>query len=273
MRVTLESLSRIVFLYGFCARLALAQEASPLPSPPPPPGLNPFCDVSARAEPWDLASNKPSATAAADALAIQLFSQRPSRLDAHVTLIGDRDAYDAFLPRVALSGEPFTLASQTYVVLLSRSVAIRYVYVDAYAADGKTVSCPSQPSEVLPSQTSLWHPPAPLSFNRSSAVSLGALPAVPCGNVIQEARLVQGAQPRYPLAASSQSSGPVRTSEIHVYLDANGNLVKSFVYRSSGYRFLDDAALIAAQRSRYAPRTFLCIPVVGEYLFRMDFRP
>jgi hypothetical protein len=235
----------------------------------PPSWLDPFCAVSVQAVPWNLAGNAPAPQAAADGLAIVIFSQAAAKLDVHVTLIGSVYAYDAFLKGATLSGSPPGLRSPTYVVRLGKPDSIRYAYIDSYAAKGAAATtCPSEPLEIHTWQDSVWHPVPPGAHATAfPAVYLQTLPAPTCGQIFRYPSVTRASQP------PPQRVDAPRSSEIVAFVNASGDVVKTYVYRSSGVDYLDTAAALAAQRSSYAPGQLLCVPVVGSFVFRVDFKP
>lgn len=70
----------------------------------------------------------------------------------------------------------------------------------------------------------------------------------------------------------AQAQGLVGTVKVKVDLDASGAVTGANVYESSGSMELDQAALQAARRSRYAPEERDCKNVSGSYLFTVDFQ-
>jgi TonB family protein len=60
---------------------------------------------------------------------------------------------------------------------------------------------------------------------------------------------------------------------VEVTIDAQGRLVDTKIYRSSGNAAIDQAALRAARQSSYAPKIVDCVPVEGTYIFHADFQP
>jgi TonB family protein len=104
---------------------------------------------------------------------------------------------------------------------------------------------------------------------------MGGFFAVPvaaraCPQVNRDATITKVQQPDYP--RSARGLGYV-TVQIEVTVDASGNLDRARVYKSSGNQAIDDAALQAASRSKYAPKIINCEAVTGDYLFRADFAP
>jgi len=109
----------------------------------------------------------------------------------------------------------------------------------------------------------------------STLAAIGGFFAVPvaaraCPEPNRDATITKVQQPDYP--RSARGLGYV-TVQIEVTVDASGNLDRVRVYKSSGNQAIDDAALQAASRSKYAPKVINCEAVTGDYLFRADFAP
>ncbi len=76
--------------------------------------------------------------------------------------------------------------------------------------------------------------------------------------------------PRYPaLARQRKEEGRV---VLHVIVDAQGNVASLSVARSSGSRLLDDAAVDAVRRWRFAPARRAGVPVAGSVEVPILFR-
>ena len=257
----------ILFSAGPC----LAQTA-PQPAPTDPPWLSPFCDVSARVVAGGASAAEPANGAAPSSYWVLLDAQSGSTVDAHVTLVGDTDAYDVAIVKTAIAGEPFKKHSNWLLVNMPKPVAIHYAYVDSYAIDtGTPMSCPSVVRHVgdltaSAGSTAIAGPAvtsnAPAAF---AAAYLQALPKLPCGKVFQEATVTHPANP------GGFNTGKRLSATIAVFLDSLGHPIKTYVYGPSGSDVADFRALASAQATKYSPATFLCTPVVGEYLFRVDF--
>ena len=58
---------------------------------------------------------------------------------------------------------------------------------------------------------------------------------------------------------------------MRIVLDARGRLTGQSVLSSSGNRYLDRAALVAARLSRFSAEVRDCAPVGGTYAFMVDF--
>lgn len=259
----------LCFAVALSLALAIGASAQPTasPLPTPPPWLDPFCSVSIGATQWDTATNSRAVAESSDALIVSVFSQSGSRVDAHVTLLSDGGAYDVTLQGLTLQGKDFDLFSPEILVSLPKPTAIRYAYVDSYVLDGRpAVSCPSEPFALPPDPSERFV--APNSSNpRVAAVFKQTLPPLPCGKMFSRAQVVKAAEPVYPVSFFDH----VRTTEVAIFLDSNGNLIKTSIYKSSGLEAMDDAATDAAIRSKFKPAMLLCSPVVSKYLFRADF--
>lgn len=271
---------------ALAAALSVAQQspsaiAGSSIAPPPTSWADPFCDVAVVAAPWDDAKHQPSAEAASNALVLALSSRLDS-LSAHIILISDSDAYDVLVADVDVSGSADQRTSPTVVVTMPSKVAVRYAYIDSYkAGKGPAVDCATDPYSVaiMGAQnkmafldarkwSSLVFPDA--KAPRFSAAYRGPLPPLSCGKPYIEASIARVVQPFYPEGASSFE--PV-TVQIEVYVDSRGRAVKTMLWQSSGSKNIDASAEVAAKATEYAPRTFLCVPIVGRYLFRADFKP
>ncbi|MBV9263926.1 MAG: TonB family protein [Candidatus Eremiobacteraeota bacterium] len=80
-------------------------------------------------------------------------------------------------------------------------------------------------------------------------------------------------RPEFPEAARDRGLDGVYISLIAVAVGPSGKLVDAWVWATSGYRVLDDAALRAARQSTYTGAISYCRPVAATYLFRTDFSP
>ena len=244
---------------------------SPAATPSPPPWLSPFCPVSAVVIPWDAATDEPAGDAAGTAVALGIFSEKGRVADVHVTLIGDAAAYDAHVSDVELYGRAYDRKSAAMLVTLPSKLAIRYAYVDSYALDGSAqTSCPSavEAVNVWKAGASGDRPGRPDSRASIAATYLQALPALPCGKVFTPAKVAKAAKDFKGIGYYGAGD---RTAEIRIYLDSKGNLLQSYVYKTSGIAGVDSYALLEAQATTYTPATFLCTPVVSDYLFSVKY--
>ena len=250
-----------------CTSSTLAQSVTPSPSPTEPP-WDPFCAVHVAAVPWNRTSGAPSSSLA-DSIVLALFSQSGSQIDAHVTLISETDAYDAALTNLALSRTSFAHSTTAIFVTLPKAAPLRYAYVDSYRLDGgPEKSCASEPFDLHSWQKSLQAPPAvPPTSPRFAAVVKGPLPPLSCGRLYTDAQVTRAFQP------SGFNVNKTYTVLVGVVVDSDGRPVDTWIYKSSGLDYADALARATALQSQYAPATLLCTPIVGRYLFRVDFAP
>lgn len=94
-------------------------------------------------------------------------------------------------------------------------------------------------------------------------------PGPSCANPNVEATATQKVTPDMPEIA--RQMGATGTAQIKVTLDPNGGIVSATVFRSTNNRALDQAALQAAQQSKYAPEIRNCQKVGGSYLYTVTF--
>lgn len=178
-----------------------------------------------------------------------------------------------------------TYDSDPVFIRFDRPTPVRYLWVSgASAGKEKPVSCPTQPSSN--DRSAKFGPfttPVPdlrldalvRSTTRSEkntfdATLTGKLTAPTCSQPNQEPRTVTRIMPEFPEIARQQ--GLRGTTTVKVEVDSTGKTVGSSVYASSGSKLLDDVALSAAAANAYAPATFMCVPIVGSYLFVVDFQ-
>jgi TonB family protein len=90
-----------------------------------------------------------------------------------------------------------------------------------------------------------------------------------CANPNADAVATQKVTPDMPEIA--RQMGATGTAQIKVTLDAKGNVTAVSVYKSTNNRALDQAALQAAQQSRYSPQVKDCVAVAGSYLYVVTF--
>ncbi|MDQ6929291.1 MAG: energy transducer TonB [Candidatus Eremiobacteraeota bacterium] len=106
---------------------------------------------------------------------------------------------------------------------------------------------------------------APVSAPR--AIPGTAVNRADCPALVKDARMVSGYTPPYPAGVSIRSA----TVLVKIALDAAGNVADASVLKSGGNAAIDNNAVFAAIHSSFAPRTFLCTPIPGFYVFRAHF--
>lgn len=95
-------------------------------------------------------------------------------------------------------------------------------------------------------------------------------PARPaCANPNVDAVATDKVTPEMPEIA--RQMGATGTAQIKVSLDENGKVTGISIYKSTGNRALDSAALDAAKQSKYAPEIKNCAKVAGTYLYTVAF--
>ncbi|MBV9028495.1 MAG: hypothetical protein JO311_07730, partial [Candidatus Eremiobacteraeota bacterium] len=130
---------------------------------------NPFCSAIVQARPL----------AGTPGYALTLAAATGEKMDAHVTLVGDSDAYDAHLSSVRLAGTPDDRESDANLVTVPQDQTIRYVFVDSYAIDdGPRQTCPSY---VFAVETDAF--PVPPDSAAIVAVHLQSLGKPACGEI------------------------------------------------------------------------------------------
>ncbi len=249
--------------------LALAEQSPPSPTASQiEPRLDPFCAIHVVGVPWNQASGTASSSAT-DSVVLSLYSMSGSKVDAHVKLISQTDAYDVALTDLALDGKPSAHSTGAIFVTLPKAATLRYAYVDSYRLDGAPEkSCATEPYDLRSWEAALQAPPSqPPTSPRFAAALTGPLPPLPCGKTYTDARVTRAYQPPgVPL-------NKTYTVQVGVFIDSEGRPIDTWIYKSSGIGQADALAKASALLSQYAPATFLCAPIVSEYLFRVDFAP
>ena len=264
----------VPLLFALCAGAPARPPATTQPAQPSTAPadaslwLDPFCALYATAQPIYTSPSEPLSPIS-NVLAVGVFAEAGARADAHVTLLSDTGAYDAFLQDVPLADDGKGLRSHNILVKLPKAMRVRFVYVDSFAVNGGTeASCPSEPFDLSQVKT-IRVPPPPAATARVSAVFKQSLPPLPCGKLFTNATIVKPVQPVYPLSYFDHDRAACKSE---IFVDSNGNAVKSIGLQEQRTPSVhDNAATQAALRSKYAPPMLLCTPVVGKYLFRADF--
>jgi TonB family protein len=87
----------------------------------------------------------------------------------------------------------------------------------------------------------------------------------------RKAMVVKPTSPSYPESLRNLLIRDAITL-VRVRIDETGVLTDAIVEKSSGYQAFDDATLLAARHSVYAPAIFNCVATAGTYIFRAEFR-
>jgi hypothetical protein len=262
--------------FSTCAALVAEASAEPSPAPSASPKIDPFCSVGFLTAGWDVHLDA-HAKVVSDRLMARLYfdDSAPSArsLGAHLVLISDTQAYEADVPDLPLDNGK-ARRTVRFLIALPSAMPMKYVYVDGYDTDGgHFVDCPTEMS-VTPTATYLQKQlTAEPSIAGATLPVVTAklrqpLPSLPCGKIRIEGTVKRVVQPNWPYGITKRIE-----SQIAVYLDSNGTVVETQVYRSSGSDEADEQARMAAFNSTYTPARFLCQPVVSEYLFTAIFQP
>jgi hypothetical protein len=195
---------------------------------------------------------------------VDVFADHGTTLAAHVTLVGDTDAYDANVPDTNLLGTKEDRKIQPLVVTVPSGTKIHYFFVDSYAIDGgASVTCPSY---VFPVGAPM--PDGDGGANVVPAQHLQAIGKLACGHVYRDPET--GRDPSGIIGI--YGSRPL-TASYHVYIDSSGRAVREDLIKSSGVEGVDSAALGIIQHQQFVPAQFLCTPVVGEMDLTLDYNP
>jgi hypothetical protein len=214
---------------------------------------NPFCQAIAHVAPADDGSG----------YGLALFAGSGERIDAHVTLVSDTDAYDAHVSAL-LAGPADDRRSGAVFVTLPVSTGLKYYFVDSYTLDGgDAVTCPSY---VFPVRDSMRNAPAGVAT--VAAQHLQALPPLKCGRAYIPPKLHGVLQS--PVGA--YGSRPL-TVVARAYIDSNGYSLKEEIVQSSGVDGMDKYLLGAVGVHQFAPAQFLCVPVVGVTEVELKYFP
>jgi hypothetical protein len=251
---------------------ASAQTPSPNPAPAPPDWADPFCAVSAGFDYWDVASNRgvDDVSNAQLPLTTHLLGRLwapGSSVAAHVILLSDTDEYDATIPSQPLSGDKYMRVSKQFLVALPKAMQIQYAYVESYQLDGAPVVNCATEVHAFQKGIDAAAPADIKALPTYAATYKQALPALTCGKKYIGVVVMRWEQQR-----SFQTSKMLR-AKIALFLNSDGQPVKSFVYTTTGVHDADVLALQAANGSSFVAAEFLCKPVASELLFPVDFRP
>ncbi len=238
-----------------------------------------------------------SAAYADSLFGITLQAQHPRSVIARLILASGSETYSASVPQVALKAVKrlFLAAGHTIdktlyesapvFIRFDRSRPLRYAWVEQASIGGeKPVRCPTQPASNdrsgagQPFTTSTLDSRSDASIRNSLpskdntvvAEYTGQLIPPTCSQANHEARALTRIPPEFREIPRQQ--GLRGTAVVKIDLDSSGKAVGSSIYIESGSPLLDAAALSAAAANAYAPATFMCVPIVGSYLFVVDFR-
>lgn len=184
-------------------------------------------------------------------------------VDAHVTLVGATDAFDAHV-NAALTGPPDDLETAPVVVDVPPEAKVAYYFVDSFAIDGgSSTSCPSYISGVGDATFGGTGEPSTIV-----AQHLQALGSLKCGNVYV------GPEVRGQLESAVGAYGNQPLTVVgRAYLDSNGHSVREDIVHSSGVEGMDAYLLGALHEHEFTPAKFLCTPVVSTIDVQLKYFP
>jgi hypothetical protein len=253
-------------LFALCAPIGVAaQTAAPSAAPDPPEWADPFCSVSYQLIYWD--PSKGHGTSDATKYLLGKLIAPGSSVAERLILLTDTDAYDVTVDRQPLTGKEYLRSSGRFLIELPKEFKVKYAYVNSYKLDGaQEVNCPTEAHAFGKGTDNL---PAPEVQNLTTYVATykQPLPALPCGKTYVPATV------KHVVSPPGLQTDKRRVAQIVVFVNSDGNIAKSYVYRSSGVDYGDMRAIFAATHSQYVPAMFLCTPIVGEYLFTVDYMP
>src|ERR1700729_510331 len=113
--------------------------------------------------------------------------------------------------------------------------------------------------------------PAPILPAAVATPTTAPFPDAPCAHPFVAATVTNPVQPVFPRIVVDEGFGGSATTEVYIAIDRTGKLRDAWIFASSGYPQLDQAALDAAKKSSYKGATSYCRPVTGLYLFRAEF--
>jgi hypothetical protein len=214
---------------------------------------NPFCQVIAEVAPLSDGSG----------YGVELAAASGTTVEAHVTLIGVTDAYDAHVSDTNLSGPPEDRETAPVAFRLPATDTLQYFFVDSYAIDrGSSVTCPSYVFPIGPAVS------GSAGATATFAQHLQALGQLKCGHEYQGP-----STPRDATGIIGRFGNRPLSTQLDVYIDSNGRAIDEKVVLSSGVEGVDAAAIGNVQQQRFVPAEFLCTPVVGELEVRVDYQP
>ena len=177
--------------------------------------------------------------------------------------------FTSFSPAVKYS---FRVAeSPELTVVFPQAVSVRHAWITTAQTHGDqifdwdahgTVTC-EPPADFAASK----YP------NKTTTTPAAPFPSANCAQPFVNATVTFPVQPDFPELVRNEGFSGVAISIIAIAVDPQGKLVDAWIWAKTGYPAIDEAALKAAQQSKYSGATSYCRPVSGTYLFRADFSP
>ena len=257
------------FLSLFAASSFAAVAAFAMPGPAA--ASNIFCAASVMAFPLDPATDRIAQEPSTARYAIDLGVRGKKSVSASVTFIAEKNAYIVNVPSTPLSATKKGTDRYTdaLMVRFPHPTHVRYAYVDTVAVDGAAaITCPTVPGPTNVPKKWVGRKLFGTDSPRLDAALQQALPPLPCGAVYRQATIVR-AGTFYGGAFGMKS----RSAVVMVALDSRGKVAKVQLTRSSGMSQIDDNLIATAESTVFRPATFLCTPVVSQYVMVGNYNP
>lgn len=239
--------------------------------PGPVAASNIFCAASVTTFPLDPATDLITKEALTTRYAVVLGVRGKRNVSASVTFINRKSAYIVDIPTSPI----FALKNrhdrytQAILVRFARPTHVRYAYVDTAAVDGAAaITCPTVPLKPIVPRKMTGEEIIGHNSQKFDATFQQALPPLPCGAVYRPAAVVHTG--RFYGGDFGLKS---RSAVALVALDSRGNLASVKIVRSSGMSQIDDNLLATAEHTVFRPATFLCTPIVSQYLMVGKYNP
>jgi len=149
------------------------------------------------------------------------------------------------------------------------------VKCSASAAIAVPLNVTEQPPTLDPRDSDHLNDPPPANAKPIVPVKSATLGQTNCGQPFVDAMVTTPASPDYPsvLSVHAPTGAAGGTAIIQVAINADGTLSDAWIWGTSGFSALDNAALGAAKRSGYRGAIAYCEPVPAMYFFKVTFDP
>lgn len=266
---------RTVALLAALAALIAPGRAADVPTPHQKSQME-FCPAGV----WYRPAIPATGDGRSSGLVFGLFANSP-RTIVSATVVADTDGgwYTWDVSDVALTLRTTGDGESTrQVAVFEKPVFVRHAWVlkartsgdKAYGWDAwGEVAC-GIPSFGRPSYLA-QRPQAAEGFPHVTATPIAPLFSLNCQHPFEQAIVKHPVQPLYPRHFTI--SGASYTVQIAVAVGDADNLLRAWVYKSSGNPDIDASAIAAARASSYQSAVSYCQKADGYYLFRADFLP
>ena len=239
--------------------------------PGPVAASNIFCAASVTTFPLDPATDLITKEALTTRYAVVLGVRGKRNVSASVTFINRKNAYIVDIPTSPI----FALKNrhdrytQAILVRFARPTHVRYAYVDTAAVDGAAaITCPTVPLKPIVPRKMTGEEIIGHSSQKFDATFQQALPPLPCGAVYRRTKVLHAGT-----VYGGEFGLVSRSAEVLVALDSRGKPASVKLLKSSSIAQFDQNVLAAAESTKYRPASFLCTPIVSEYIFVGQYSP